>query len=105
MSNRQFKDCDGDTWTETAPGMLELTKIVSSAYVAPDPSPTSIEDVRDLHGPLTEIRPDVDVRALLAGVLEDMANEANRRRFVSADCAWIANTFTAKARELREGAS
>ncbi|MFB8071090.1 hypothetical protein [Streptomyces californicus] len=98
---RRFKDCDGDTWTEFKPGMLRLTKCAGdrNAYTGLE---GSIEDTEADHGPLTEIRPDVDVRALLADVLEELATEANRRRFVSADCAWIANTFTAKAQELRE---
>ncbi|EHM24258.1 hypothetical protein SPW_7352 [Streptomyces sp. W007] len=73
MSERQFKDCDGDTWTEWRPGMLRLTERVRGT-IAEGHCTASIEDVRDLHGPLTEVRPDVDVRALLADVLEELAD-------------------------------
>ncbi|MFJ6237978.1 hypothetical protein ACIQH0_28310 [Streptomyces griseus] len=55
---RRFKDCDGDTWTESEPGMLRLTKCAGdrNQYTGIE---DSIEDVQMEHGPLTEIRPDV----------------------------------------------
>ncbi|WP_143673783.1 hypothetical protein [Streptomyces sp. or20] len=99
---RRFKDCDGDTWTEYVPGELRLTER-SNGGSGLLGALGSIEDIQAGHGPLTEIRPVTDVRALLADVLEELAIGANRRRFVSADCAWIANTFSAKAQELRKG--
>ncbi|WP_327379406.1 hypothetical protein [Streptomyces sp. NBC_01212] len=94
MSARQFKDCDGDTWTEFEPGMLRLTECAGyrNQYTGIE---DSIEDVQAEHGPLTEIRPDVDVRALLADVLEDMAAK-------SWDARSLYDLFTDKARELRE---
>ncbi|KDQ65718.1 hypothetical protein [Streptomyces sp. NTK 937] len=59
MSERQFKDCDGDTWTEYEPGMLRLTERANGSPVSND-CECSIEDARVDHGPLTEIRPDLD---------------------------------------------
>ncbi|WP_405927874.1 hypothetical protein OG554_03495 [Streptomyces griseus] len=74
MSERQFKDCDGDTWTEFEPGELKLT-VQANGGITYVGITGSIEDTAADHGPLTEIRPDVDVRALLADVLEELANE------------------------------
>lgn len=93
MSTRQFKDCDGDTWTETSPGELELTvqENGSNSYVGIS---GSIEDTVASYGPLTEIRPDVDVRALLAEVLEELAEELRR----TTD---LPGVLTRKARALR----
>lgn len=71
MSERKFKDCDGDTWTEYEPGMLRLTKRVHG--VLPEDCTVSLEDVRDFHGPLTEIRPDVR-----AQVVADLRAKAAR---------------------------
>ncbi|MER5501336.1 hypothetical protein ABT096_29605 [Streptomyces sp. NPDC002561] len=58
MSARQFVDCDGDTWTEYEPGMLRLTERAYGSFLIGMES--SVETVRDDHGPLTEIRPDTD---------------------------------------------
>jgi hypothetical protein len=74
MSDRQFKDCDGDTWTEFEPGRLRLTKRANGSPVSND-CECSIEDARDDHGPLTEVRPDVDVRAQ---VVADLRTKAAR---------------------------
>ncbi|WP_069752922.1 hypothetical protein [Streptomyces sp. EN16] len=77
MSDRQFKDRDGDTWTEFEPGMLRLMKCAGdrNQYTGIE---DSIEDVQADHGPLTEIRPDVDVRALLAGAFDGLAEELRK---------------------------
>lgn len=93
---RQFKDCDGDTWTEVEPGWLRLTERANGSAIYPSTYRVSIEDVSGDHGPLTEIRPDVDVRALLAGVLEELAEK-------SWDARSLYDLFQGKARELREG--
>ncbi|OSC76487.1 hypothetical protein B5180_01650 [Streptomyces sp. BF-3] len=74
MSERQFKDCDGDTWTEFEPGWLRLTDKANGDLWNVGVE-MSVEDVQTDHGPLTEIRPDTDVRALLADVLEELAND------------------------------
>ncbi|MDX2978183.1 hypothetical protein ABT309_09120 [Streptomyces microflavus] len=91
---RRFKDCDGDTWSEYEPGMLRLTECAGdrNQYTGIE---DSIEDVQADHGPLTEIRPDVDVRALLADVLEELAEK-------SWDARSLYDLFRDKARELRE---
>ncbi|GAA3018686.1 hypothetical protein [Streptomyces fulvorobeus] len=107
MSDRQFKDCDGDTWTEYEPGKVRLTARAdgSDMYLG---CTDSLADVQGESGPLTEIRPDVDVRALLAGVLNDMADGA-REAFMETDdvseervYGKVAYIFDRKARELRE---
>ncbi|WP_329168354.1 hypothetical protein OG709_30060 [Streptomyces sp. NBC_01267] len=72
MSAREFLDCDGDTWTEFEPGQLRLTKRSNGSTLCLGTA-DSVESVRDEHGPLTEIRPDVDARALLAGAFEDLS--------------------------------
>ncbi|MFJ3084438.1 hypothetical protein ACIPJG_32440 [Streptomyces halstedii] len=59
MSDRQFKDCDGDTWTEFEPGMLRFTERADGTR-PPTGCIASIEDVSAEHGPLTETRPDLD---------------------------------------------
>lgn len=108
MADRQFLDCDGDTWTEFEPGMLRLTERVngSTLFVG---SVVSIEEARDEHGPLTEVRPDVDVCALLADVFEDMAEEVRQAYWLAVDPVServyerLGDVLTGKARELREG--
>ncbi|WP_327712421.1 hypothetical protein OG912_32375 [Streptomyces sp. NBC_00464] len=97
MSDRQFKDCDGDTWTEYEPGMLRFTQSARSQTTTLGCT-ASIEDVNEQHGPLTEIRPDVDVRALLAGVLEELVEELTR----TTD---LPGVLRRKALELREGSA
>ncbi|MFE6493376.1 hypothetical protein [Streptomyces sp. NPDC057748] len=60
MAARQFLDCDGDTWTEYAPGELRLTAVgprTKACYVGVE---ETIEGARDEYGPLTEVRPDAD---------------------------------------------
>lgn len=105
MSYRQFKDCDGDTWTEVEPGTLKLTETTSTFM---QDRKASIEDVSADYGPLTEIRPDVNVRALLAGVLEDMAEEARGLYWAAADrtaervYSNVSDMFDRQVRKLRE---
>ncbi|MFB7188438.1 hypothetical protein ACFCZT_24715 [Streptomyces sp. NPDC056230] len=72
MAERKFLDCDGDTWTEYEPGWLRLTERAngSTMFVG---SVVSIEEARDEHGPLTEIRPDVR-----AQVVADLRAKAAR---------------------------
>lgn len=94
MADRRFIDCDGDTWVECEPGVVRLTERANGATLFVGWT-SSIEDVRDLHGPLTEILPDVNVRALLASVLEDLAAELRR----TTD---LPGVLTSKAGELRE---
>ncbi len=74
MSDRQFKDCDGDTWTEVYPGRLRLTTSASGSVMFLG-TEDSIEGVKEAHGPLTEIRSDVDVRAQ---VVADLRTKAAR---------------------------
>lgn len=74
MAERQFKDCDGDTWTEVEPGTLQITEYATGTLPLPEWT-LSISDVQHAHGPLTEIRTDVDVRALLADVMDGLADE------------------------------
>ncbi|WNI28617.1 hypothetical protein [Streptomyces sp. ITFR-6] len=93
MSDRQFKDCDGDTWMEVEPGWLRLSARANGSAIYPSTQRVSIEDVSAEHGPLTEVLP--DVRALLAGVLEDMAETLSR----TTD---LPGVLKRKARELRE---
>ncbi|MFF1417588.1 hypothetical protein [Streptomyces sp. NPDC058280] len=109
MSERQFKDCDGDTWTEYAPGMLRLTECAGdrNQYTGIE---ASIEDTQADHGPLTEVRPDVDVRAVLAGVLEDMAGSADTlcgdADEMTREIGYrMKDIFEGKARELRVGSA
>ncbi|MFE5093262.1 hypothetical protein ACFRCI_23595 [Streptomyces sp. NPDC056638] len=95
MRERKFLDCDGDTWTEYLPGLLRLTAVgpnTESWHVGVE---ESIETVRDIHGPLTEIRPDVDVRALLADLLEDLAEELRH----TTDLPRVLDTTARKMRE------
>lgn len=107
MSERQFKDCDGDTWTEFEPGMLRLTECAGdrNQYTGIE---DSIEDVQTAHGPLTEIRPDVDVRALLADVLEELANDVLEDYWSAADptseriYGKLAHRIRGRALKLRE---
>ncbi|MFG3244632.1 hypothetical protein [Streptomyces sp. NPDC048157] len=72
MPERKFLDCDGDTWTEHEPGMLRLTERADGSAMCVG-SKASIEDVRDIHGPLTEVRPDVR-----AQVVADLRAKAAR---------------------------
>ncbi|MYW28347.1 hypothetical protein [Streptomyces sp. SID2119] len=110
MSERRFKDQDGDTWTEFEPGMLRLTERVggSSLFVGTE---DSIDDVKDAHGPLTEIRPDTDVRALLADVLEELANDVLEDYWDATDptseriYGKIAHRIRGRALKLREGSA
>ncbi|MFJ5103214.1 hypothetical protein [Streptomyces sp. NPDC088554] len=105
MSERKFLDCDGDTWTEYEPGWLRLTDR-ANGVIRHLGCVASVEDVRDDHGPLTEIRP--DVRALLADVLEEMADSAHRSHLCADDDTdsainyRIYDLFSTKARELRK---
>ncbi|MGW2515020.1 hypothetical protein ACWC0A_37760 [Streptomyces scopuliridis] len=105
MRDRKFLDCDGDTWTEYAPGMLRLTKRANgeSLFLGTE---SSVEDTTGLHGPLTEIRPDVDVRALLADVLEDLATSVGGYESYGDEMTQeigyrMREVFAGKARELR----
>lgn len=71
---RRFKDCDGDVWIEV--GVSSLQHVGST--VGDPVEGGRIDDrswIEHQFGPLTEIRPDVDVRALLADVLEELAND------------------------------
>ncbi|MEU8706306.1 hypothetical protein [Streptomyces sp. NPDC048565] len=67
-----------------------------------------LADVSADHGPLTEIRPDVDARAPLAGVLEEMADSAHSSYLCTDDDTDSAinyrnyDLFSSKAQELRE---
>ncbi|MGW6638504.1 hypothetical protein [Streptomyces cyaneofuscatus] len=107
MSERQFKDCDGDTWTEFEPGMLRLTERADGSPVSND-CECSIEDARDDHGPLTEIRPDIEFRALLADVLEELAKEVLEDYWDATDPTSeriyerFANRIRGQAKKLRE---
>lgn len=94
MSERQFKDCDGDTWTEFEPGELKLTAQANGGTTHVGIT-GSIEDTAASHGPLTEIRPDVDVRALLAGAFDGLAEELRK----STD---LPRVLEAMAKRLRE---
>ncbi|MFF6928321.1 hypothetical protein [Streptomyces californicus] len=103
---RRFRDCDGGTWTEFEPGWLRLTERVGgeTMFVGTE---DSMEDVRDTHGPLTEIRPDVDVRALLADVLEELGEELRGITDWKDTAPYLMGErlhtiFVGKARELRE---
>lgn len=109
MSERQFKDCDGDTWTEFEPGWLRLTKCAGdrSAYTGLE---GSIEDTEADHGPLTEIRPATDVRAILADTLEELAEELRGVTDLKDTTPYLMGErlsmiFAGKARELREGSA
>lgn len=104
---RQFKDRDGDTWTETEPETLRLTARVNGQrrFLGME---ESVEDATRIHGPLTEIRPDVDVRAFLADVLEDMAEDVRQAYWLAADPVServyekLGDVFSSKVQELRE---
>ncbi|MFJ9213040.1 hypothetical protein [Streptomyces sp. NPDC102264] len=103
---RRFKDCDGDIWTEVEPGMLRLTECAGgrNQYIGIE---GSIEDTQASHGPLTEIRPDVDVRALLADVLDDLAVSVGGYESYDDEMTQeigyrMRQVFEDKARELRE---
>ncbi|GGX26699.1 hypothetical protein [Streptomyces chryseus] len=103
-SNRRFLDCDGDTWEEYESGWLRLVKRASEDATLCGWE-VSIEDVRDGHGPLTEIVP--DVRALLADVLDDMAKSVGCLQSYGDDMTQeigyrMQEIFADKARELRE---
>jgi hypothetical protein len=58
MAERQFIDCDGDTWTEFEPGTVRLTARANGNFLFLG-TEDSTEDVRDMHGPLTEVPSDV----------------------------------------------
>ncbi|MFE7398001.1 hypothetical protein [Streptomyces sp. NPDC057557] len=94
MAERKFLDCDGDTWTEYEPGMLRLTERANGNFLFLG-TESSVEDTARVHGPLTEIRPDVDIRALLADVLEELAEELRR----STD---LPRVLDATAKRMRE---
>ncbi|MFE3144774.1 hypothetical protein [Streptomyces scopuliridis] len=105
MANRKFKDCDGDTWTEYEPGMLRLTERATGddRYMGAE---MSVEDAQVVHGLLTEIRPDVDIRGLLADVLEDMATSVGGYTSYGDEMTQeigyrMREVFADKARELR----
>ncbi|MGP3750852.1 hypothetical protein [Streptomyces sp. IBSNAI001] len=107
---RQFRDCDGDIWEPASAGYL---KCVAAPDGAPHESGRTETRawVEENYGPLTEIRPDVDVRLLLAGVLDDMAVEA-LDAFMGTDVvaeervySKMAQIFDRKARALREEAA
>ncbi|MEV4971999.1 hypothetical protein [Streptomyces scopuliridis] len=105
MSDRKFLDCDGDTWTEYESGMLRLTERVNGNFLFLG-AESSVEDTARLHGPLTEIRPDVDVRALLADVLEDLAVSVGGYESYGDEMTQeigyrMRQVFEDKARELR----
>ncbi|MFI2212999.1 hypothetical protein [Streptomyces sp. NPDC020141] len=72
---RRFIDCDGDTWEEQKPGLLTLVSRadVSIRYLG---CVVSLEDVRDMHGPLTEDL--TDVRTMLADMLSDLSKAADQ---------------------------
>ena len=72
MRERQFTDCDGDTWTEFEPGTLRITEYATGVLPLPEWT-MSISDVQRDYGPLTDVG--TDVRALLADALEEMADE------------------------------
>lgn len=57
VKQRQFIDCDGDTWTEYQPGKVRLTATDSGStrYLGIG---CSVEDAQGAHGPLTEVRID-----------------------------------------------
>ncbi|WP_326812132.1 hypothetical protein [Streptomyces scopuliridis] len=106
-AQRRFKDCDGDTWTEYEPGMLRLTER-AHGIVSLIGMEESVEDATRHHGPLTEIRPDVDVRALLADVLDDLATSVGGYESYGDEMTQeigyrMREIFADKARELREG--
>ncbi|MFD4234262.1 hypothetical protein [Streptomyces sp. NPDC058542] len=110
MNERQFKDCDGDTWTEFEPGMLRLTSKADGNNWNRGLE-MSVEDVKADYGPLTEIHPDVDFRALLADVLEELANDVLEDYWSAADptservyCR-IAHQIRRRALKLREGSA
>ncbi|MEV7425196.1 hypothetical protein [Streptomyces sp. NPDC091212] len=103
-TQRRFKDCDGDTWTEVEPGTLRITEYASGCLALPEWT-SSIEVVAIGYGPLTEIRP--DVRALLADVLEEMASDFDTLTSytdeMTQDIGYrVKDIFESKARELRE---
>ncbi|MCM2391749.1 hypothetical protein [Streptomyces albipurpureus] len=103
---RRFKDCDGDTWEEYEPGWLKLVERANGKTMFVG-SMVSIEDVASDHGPLTEVRPDVDVRALLADVLVDLAEVARSAYWEAVDPVEervfdrLSDMFSGKSRELR----
>jgi hypothetical protein len=107
MAERKFKDCDGDTWTEVRPGELRITEYANGTSRLPEWT-SSISDVQHESGPLTEIRPDVDVRALLADVMDGLAEDALLAYWGATAgpdervYGKLADIFGAKARELRE---
>ncbi|MFJ3588620.1 hypothetical protein ACIQUY_04930 [Streptomyces sp. NPDC090231] len=106
MSNRQFRDCDGDTWSEDTAGYLTCVSLADGTLRESGRTETR-SWVEGNYGPLIEIRPNVDVRALLAGVLEEMAEEADDLRYSEDDAAGsagvaMARIFRRKALELRE---
>ncbi|MFB6944910.1 hypothetical protein ACFCZY_31270 [Streptomyces sp. NPDC056237] len=108
MAERQFVDCDGDTWAEFEPGVLRCTAVGPNTGSWYEGAESSIEYVRSDHGPLTEIRPDVDVRALLADVLEGLAEDVRKECWSISDplaehiYERMSNVLSVKARELRE---
>jgi hypothetical protein len=108
MRERQFKDCDGDTWTEFEPGELRITEFANGTSRLPEWT-SSISDVQADHGPLTEIGS--DVRALLADVVDDLAEDA-RLAYWGATAGpdervygKLADIFARQARELREASA
>ncbi|MFB7479525.1 hypothetical protein ACFUEM_08755 [Streptomyces anulatus] len=74
---RRFQDRDGDVWIEV--GVSSLQHVGSTAG---DPVEGGrIDDrswIEHQFGPLTEIRPDIDVRALLADAFDGLAEELRK---------------------------
>ncbi|MFE7624285.1 hypothetical protein [Streptomyces sp. NPDC057509] len=107
MNARQFKDCDGDIWEPSSAGYLRCV-VYSNGSPREDGRIETREWVERNYGPLTEIRPDVDVRALLAEVLEDMAEDVRKEYWRAVDPVServferLGDVLDVKARELRE---
>lgn len=110
MTDRQFKDCDGDVWAEETAGYLTCVADADGAIREHGRTETR-SWVEGNYGPLTEIRPDVDVRLLLADVLEELADAVLEDYWDAADptseriYGRIAHRIRGRALKLREEAA
>lgn len=114
---RRFVDRDGDTWLEFVQGHLRLVTQVTCEDGADLGLEAHFEACSRVYGPLTEvgpnteIRPDTDVRALLADVLEELANDVLEDYWSAADPTSeriyerFAHRIRGQALKLREGSS